>query len=166
MQQVPTSGDSYPYAATQADGCGVYPNTPEMRFRFIVPGMPSPAGWGKDVTCRRDVRSILSDGRAFSWDAFFMDAVHLPQPVHLTLIEGASPLLIFMAARLEEVVEQCTVTYGPFLLLSVSTPSLHTVPYVLRDVVFGRLQEHLYNVKLAELLPAMLFSISNSPQVC
>lgn len=162
MLEICNESDNNAQPLLCGEGYGVYTNTGEMTYRFTVPGMMGPVGWGRNVSCRSGLEGKLPDGRVFLWDAFHVDVVRLTQSVHLTFVEGASPLWVFMAARLEETMGACTQIPGPFILLSVTFPPLYSVPYTLKDAVFGRLHEHVPGVKLAELLPIMLSSISPS----
>lgn len=134
-----------------------------MSCRFVVPGMPTPVGWGRDVSCVPNVVGTLGDNRTFCWDAIRLSSVFISHPVHLTLIEGASPFWIFMAAQIEEFARQRILpTTGPFILLSAHFPDLHVVPYVAREVVLGRPREYVQGARLLELLRAMVNSLTSS----
>ena len=157
MQQVRTACDKNANTSPAREYDGLYPDPPEVTHRLFVPGLACPAGWGRGLSIRAGVISAVR-GTRFTWDSFYMRELILPQPVHLMLIEGASPLWMFMASRLDAI--GGSSTDGPFLLVHTTAPPIYTVPYSLKDVVFGKMLERVDDAKIVDILPAMLSSIS------
>ena len=133
----------------------VHEDPPNINFRILVPGMSCPAGWAKEINVSTDRRSALPDGREFEWAAFAIPELRISQPVHIMFIEGGSPGWVFLGVKLQRLGTE-ELLPGPYILLKLDAPAIHTTPYILKNVVLGRPSAVPDGAKLVDLLPVMV----------
>jgi len=163
MQEVHAGGNQRPQSATTYRDDRVFQDPDGVKYRFKVPKLPSPIGWTGEVSYKKQ-EPIPFEGGVFDWLRVDIEKMHVSEPAHLMLIEGAAPAWLFMGARLEEVEVQTTdAIHGPFLLLAASYPSIHTVPYFIKDIVLALPLSVPTGMKLTDVLPQLISIALNNP---
>lgn len=110
-------------------------------------------GWASQVGTAHGVRlGTVRHENVFSWRAVRADRVVLGQAAHLCLLQGDSPVRVFLASCFDDGRESLSGLH----LLSFSASPPWRVPYVFRDVVIGQLLDMKENTSLSWLLPYML----------
>lgn len=139
----------------------VHQDPPNLGFRLSVRGMMTPLGWADFIEMWPGLVSTLGNGETFEWEAVHIGGVRVSHPAHLMLIEGAAPAWFFMGCVIQSVTREELYFEGPFFLLQMQAPAIYEVPFVLKNITLGMLQNPPKGAKLADLVPAMAVTLLN-----
>jgi len=154
MQALPDEGHQGSATAGGSSPSGLHQDP--YRVTFEILGWTEPFAYAKSI----ESQSCPTEDVGHDWYSFFIDELKLSHQAHLFLIQGGQLNRLFLASRLEAV--NLYIGNPPFFLLNATYPGIWEAPYVVKNVVLGKLAQLQDGMDLKSVLHRMAaFHIKN-----
>ena len=139
---------------------GIYADPPGVNYRLVAPGMICPLGWANEQETYAMAPLQGPDAQPLPWNLLVIPQITISHPAHLMLIEGLSPMWMFLGMHIQPIDGAVLwVNYKCLALLKAEFPPMHVVPYIVKDVHLGGLAAIPDGIKLVELVPQMFLAL-------